>query len=66
MGRECQIRQQVSTVKRSWLEVIAIGSSRLMEYEYDELCKAHPNEYFELVEVKHIESCLAFRKKPEA
>lgn len=54
-----EIRQQVRTVPRSWLEVIAEGPfERPLRNEFERLVRENPNEYFELVEVTASETCL--------
>ena len=60
-----EIRQQVRTVQKRWLEVIASSDfERLMRVEYDRLKNEHPTEYFELVRVELAEDCLAFTPLP--
>jgi len=56
-----EIRQQVKTVGRSWLETIYKEQSlRMLEMLYEGLVKNNPDEYFELVQVTHNEKCLAY------
>lgn len=56
-----EIRQRVSTVRRSWLEVVHDGAGeRATRDEYDRLVQAHPQAYFELVRIEQREDCLAF------
>jgi len=61
-----EIRQQVKTVEKSWLETIHSSQShRVLKMTYDNLVKNNPNEYFELVKVVHDEICLEFTAKME-
>jgi hypothetical protein len=59
-----EIRQQVSTVRKSWLEVISSQTfERPARDEFDRLQAEHPGTYFELVEVLVTENCLAHTGK---
>lgn len=62
-----QVRQQVRTVVRSWLEVISDTTiERVARADYARLVAEHPTEYFELVEVRASENCLAFTALPQS
>jgi len=62
-----EIRQQVKTVGRSWLETIYKEQSlRMLEMIYEGLVKNNPDEYFELVQVTHNEKCLAYTPQLDA
>ena len=64
MAIRYEIRQQVKTVNKRWLEVVFCSDiERVAGTSYDTLKKEHPDEYFELVRVNHIEECLAFTPK---
>ena len=59
-----EIRQQVATVSRQWLEVVHSGlSHRVMEATYRDLVSANPSEYFEFVRVLKTEECLEYTPK---
>lgn len=59
-----EIRQQVRTVQKAWLEVVATSESeRVARCDYERLVQAHPDEYFELVKIEVMEDCLAFTPK---
>jgi len=56
-----EIRQQVGTVNKKWLEVVdRPRSDRLARLDYERMVAANPQDYFELVKVTHTEQCLAF------
>lgn len=56
-----QIKQQVCTVNKCWLEVIATSQfERTARMDYEGLVKEYPEKYFELVKVTTIEECLDF------
>jgi hypothetical protein len=62
-----EIRQEVKTVEKSWLETIhTSGSLRILEMTYGDLVKNNPDDYFELVRVFKEEKCLAFTPKLDA
>lgn len=59
-----EIRQQVRTVQKTWLEVIATSESeRVARCDYERFVAENPNGYFELVKVEIVEDCLAFTPK---
>lgn len=59
MGIRFEIRQQVQTVHRAWLEVIEEPSSERVAIEtFRRHCEANPGTYFELVKIEVIEECL--------
>lgn len=59
-----EIRQQVKTVEKRWLETVYKGPIlRVLEITYDELVKDNPDDYFEIVQVTHDEKCLAYTPK---
>jgi hypothetical protein len=59
-----EIRQQVGTVTKKWLELVHKGEfERPSLIEYERLTKEYPNEYFEFVRVSAEEVCLAFTPK---
>lgn len=59
-----EIRQQVETVEKKWLEVIHSGAShRVMVFTYHNLIAENPDKYFEFVRVVKTEECLAFTPK---
>jgi len=56
-----EIRQQVRTVNKHWLETIHTGGSERIAWKsYQILVDEYPNEYFELIEVFSDEKCLKF------
>lgn len=67
MPTRFEVRQSVCTVNSRWLECIFKSeSARVARMAYDDFCKDHPGEYFELVEVVSSEVTLEFRNpKPE-
>ena len=59
-----EVRQQVRSVHKSWLEKIFDSSSeRVARLCYESHVEKYPSEYFELVKVTHTEECLAFTPK---
>lgn len=61
MPEHFEIRQQVRTVHKRWLEVIAKSAhERTISADYDRYVSQNPGEYFELVNVTHDEKCLGF------
>lgn len=63
---EYEIRQQVRSVKETWLHVVYSGRcERVATDEYNRLAREYPGEYFELVKVVRVqrEECLAFTSK---
>ena len=63
---EYEIRQQVRSVKETWLPVVYSGRcERVATDEYNRLAREYPGEYFELVKVVRVqrEECLAFTTK---
>lgn len=66
MTMEFEIRQQVKTVRRRWLELVTkSGNERIMRSDYERLAASYPDEYFELVRIETSEECLAFTPKHE-
>lgn len=64
MSTVYEIRQQVSTVEKSWLVTIAAGPiERVLRNTYDRLVADNPDMYFEFVRVTTDETCLAFTPK---
>lgn len=60
-----EVRQQVKTSKKSWLEsVYSSEYARPAEHAYFGLCRENPDDYFELVRVTHDEECLHHNGKP--
>lgn len=60
-GRRWVIRQQVRTARKSWMvDLGECHSERVARDDYERLVREHPESYFELVEVVHVETCLAF------
>ena len=56
-----EIRQEVRTICRQWLETIfANNSERVARSSYETMVQEHPEDYFELVRVERDEACLAF------
>lgn len=56
-----EIRQQVKTVEKRWLETIHKSTSfNSMKPTYDRLVKENPDDYFEFIKVTHNEECLHF------
>jgi hypothetical protein len=56
-----EIRQQVRTVEKRWMETIHKEQSlRMLEMIYEGLVKNNPDDYFELVQVNNSEKCLAY------
>ena len=56
-----EVRQQVRTVYRRWLETIYANSSeRVARDTYNRLVTEHPTDYFELVKATRNEDCLDF------
>ena len=56
-----RIIQSVESVNACHNEIIMeISSRRIAVFEYDRLKKEYPNEYFELIEIRHEEICLYF------
>ena len=59
-----EIRQQVKTVAKRWLETIHTSASlRVLEMTYWDLVKNNPDDYFELVQIFKDEKCLEFTPK---
>lgn len=59
-----EIRQQVKTAAKKWLEIVQKGEfERPLFIEYERLAREYPNEYFEIVRVSAEEACLAFTPK---
>lgn len=59
-----EIRQQVRTVQKSWLEVISTTEiERVARCDYERFVAENPDGYFELVKVELNEDCLAFTPK---
>ena len=59
-----EIKQQVRTVDKAWLEVISSTTSEnAARSGYSALIKEHPTEYFELVRIRDTQECLAFTPK---
>lgn len=55
------VRQRVTSVQGSWLvEVENNSSERMARQVFGRLTVEHPAEYFELVKVLAVESCVAF------
>lgn len=64
MATTFQIRQQVSTVKQSWLEVIESSEfEHSLHQTYQALVVKYPDSYFEFVKVESNESCISFTPK---
>jgi hypothetical protein len=58
-----EIRQQVKTIHKSWLEVIwKTESERVALFEYEKIVNENPGDYFELVSVVITENCINFTK----
>ena len=58
-----EVRQQLRTVNRRWLETVYSNTSeRVARGTYDSFVKENPQDYFELVKVERNEECLAFTK----
>lgn len=56
-----EIRQQVKTVNKIWLETIfSTQCERVARASYEDLVKDNPLEYFELLKIENTEECLAF------
>jgi hypothetical protein len=56
-----EIRQQVKTIQRSWLEVVwRTESKRVALNEYERIVNENPGDYFELVFVDITEDCIKF------
>lgn len=63
MAIRFEIRQQVRTVRRSWLEVVAEPTSeRVARAAFRRCCQENPGAYFELVAVEVTERCLGYTK----
>jgi hypothetical protein len=61
---EYKIMQTVSCVLKRWPVEIYTGKiERLAFHEFDRLIKEFPNEYFELIQIEHNETCLRFTKR---
>lgn len=59
-----EIRQQVETVGKKWLETIHTSQSlRPLQMTYERLVENNPDDYFELVQIIKDEKCLAFTPK---
>jgi hypothetical protein len=59
-----EIRQQVKTINKSWLEVVwQTESERVALCEYEKIVNQNPDDYFELVFVDVTEDCIKFTKK---
>lgn len=60
---EYKILQTISSINKRWQETIYTGKiERLVFCEFDRLNKDFPNEYFELIQIEHNETCLRFTK----
>ena len=54
-----EIRQQVRTVQKTWLEVVSQPTSeRTAMNEFEQLRDQYPGTYFEVVRIEVIEKCL--------
>jgi hypothetical protein len=61
-----EIRQQVKTINKNWLEVIfKCDSERVALCSYDKIINENPNQYFELVLVNITEDCIKFTPKSD-
>jgi len=61
-----EIKQQVKTIEKSWLETIATSQSlRVIEIDYERIVKNNPSDYFELIKTVKTEECLAYTKQNE-
>lgn len=66
MMTKFEVRQQVRTVGRRWLETVYTSESdRVARLAYDRFVQEYPGEYFELVKVTRDEECLAFTPKKD-
>ncbi|WP_404666775.1 hypothetical protein [Roseateles asaccharophilus] len=55
-----EVRQQVGTVRKTWLEAVFESAyERPARDEYERLTQQEPSSYFELVRVTAAEECLA-------
>jgi hypothetical protein len=60
-ARRWVIRQQVRTARKAWMvDLGECHSERVARDDYERLVRELPESYFELVEVVHVETCLAF------
>lgn len=60
-ARRWVLRQQVRTARKAWMvDLGECHSERVARDDYERLVREHPESYFELVEVVHVETCLAF------
>lgn len=56
-----KILQTMSSVNKNWPAPVYTGKiERLAFHEFDRLSKDFPNDYFELIQVEHNETCLRF------
>ncbi len=61
MEPKYEVRQQVRTVNKRWLETVSSTTvERVAMDDYHRLIRENPNDYFEIVKVTHEEDCLAF------
>lgn len=61
---EYKIMQTVNDVRGSMQREIYVGKiERLVFHEFDRLIREYPNEYFELIQIEHNETCLRFTKR---
>jgi hypothetical protein len=58
---EYQIRQQVKTINKNWLEIVwKTKSERVALLEFERIVNQNPDDYFELVFVDITEDCIKF------
>lgn len=56
-----EIRQRVSTIYRSWMELVwDTPVERVALAEFDRIKKENPDHYFELMRVETSETCIDF------
>lgn len=61
MAHKYQIKQQVKTINKKWLEPVYESQIyRIANMEYKRMVNDNPGEYFELVFVNIIEECIKF------
>lgn len=56
----------VKNVRNSWLDIVLENHSKqFAEKQFHKMVKENPNDYFELVELRHSEECLKHTLKKE-
>jgi hypothetical protein len=61
-----QVKHQVRTPFKNWLQIVYESPcERSASYAYDSMVRDHPHEYFEIVKLETIETCMEFTSRTE-